>query len=373
MNLNDYKTAFCFRQVQAIIFNAGGQLLESCDTLISVSKHPNANLFELFPVLESVKGNLSSFAAGKNDKLVLPRVEFPFDDQFFICDFHFSMVYHHNQNAYLWILHDLTEQYNYLFLVQQERNETIIEAQKLKIDNEILALQKDITLLNNLRHIRRNLNTTITAEIEAPLNRIMALANKLKESADTKQEYNYLASMESAVSSIDDQLTQSRPMQLDLLLIPPDRTEINLQDLLWNVLKIFNYGQRTKVSPVYLNFKPGLPQSVLVNKPRLAQLFHNFFEHALFDWGSTLSSLSVSLQELKPAFCKLEFILTNNINPLSEQEIARLSEKMEEDLSELARTFKGKFDLFVLPEDQKVIMTLHLSFRVAVAKNASSS
>ncbi|OWY22903.1 sensor histidine kinase [Sphingobacteriales bacterium UPWRP_1] len=373
MNLNDYKTEFCFRQVQVVIFNAGGQLLESCDTLIPVNKFHHNNLFEMFPVLESIKGSLSSFVAGANEKLILPRVEFPFENQYFICDFHFSAIHYQNQNACLWILHNLTEQYNYLFLVQQERNETIIEAQNLKIENEILSLQKDITLLNNLRQIRRNLNATITAEIEAPLNRIMALANKMKETAASKKEYNNFVSMESAVSIIDDQLTQSRPMQLDLLLVPPDRTETNLQELLWNVLKIFNYRQRAKESPVYLNFKPGLPQTVLVNKPRLAQLFHNFFEYALFGWGSTLSNLSASLQEMKPTYCKLEFMLTNTINPLSEQEIAGLSEKMEEDLAELARTFKGRFDIFVLPDDLKVIMTLHLVLRLGTPENIPSS
>lgn len=367
MNLLDFKAKYCFEKVQAVIFNRNGQLLDSCDTLISLSNFSSQNLFDVFPVLEGVKGILADMQAQVSKPLLLSRVEFPFAAKYLICDFTFSAILYQGEAAYLWIIQDLTEQYNYLFVVQQERNETVIEAQQLRAENEILSLRKDIALLNKLREVRSDVNNSIISEIEAPLNRIMALTSKLKETTQTRKEYSYLESMESAITIIDDQLTQSRPVQLDLFLVPPDRSETDLQNLIWNVLKIFEYDNWVKESPFYLNFKPDLPKNVWVNKPRVAQLFHNFIAPIVFDWKGLGTSLSASVLDMKSTHCRLEFIITCTLPTLSNSEIENLSEKTTRDIDELARSFKGIFDLFLLPDNSRVVMTLQLPFRLNIS------
>ncbi len=364
MTLLEHKQRYSFERFQAIIFNGEGRLLDSCNALFDLSKHAEDSVYDVFPILEGVKDTLLTFVPNDSQKIHIPRIEFSFGGKFLICDFTFSAITYNDAPAYLWIIQDLTEQYNYLFVMQQERNESIIEGQQLRIENEILALQKDIALLNKLRQARKELNVSVASELEAPLNKIMALTAKLKDTALTQQEANYLAAIEASVTILDDQLIRSRPAQLDLLLVPPDRTSIQLSGLMWNVLKIFEYNNQIKESPFYLHVKPDFPPIVVANKPRVAQLLHNFIQHAIFSWQSISTTLTASVVEIKPTHCRLEFLLSCNTNLLQDEQSKALTKQINEDITALASNLKGQFTMFLLPEDNSLLMKLSIPFRL---------
>ncbi|QQS31269.1 MAG: hypothetical protein IPM47_10265 [Sphingobacteriales bacterium] len=364
MTLLDLKQQFCFERFQTILFDRNGQLIESCNTLFDLATFETQNIFDLFPVLDGVKDALFTFSPNSSQNINIPRVEFSFGNHSFLSDFTVSSVLFNNTPVFVCHIQNLTEQYQHLIVIQQERNESIIEGQQLRIENEILSLHKDIDLLNKLRQARKELNINVASELEAPLNKIMALAAKLKDTAMTENEANYLSAIEASVAVLDDQLTLNRPAQLDLFLIPPERTLLDLPALIWNVLKIFEYNQQIKESPFYLRVNPGFPTLVIGNKPRIAQLLHNFLYHGIFGWKSLSTTLTASVIEIKPTHCNVEFFMSCAVNKSQIEETQHLSKQINEDLTALTSNLKGKFSMYFLPEDQNLLMKLSLPFRL---------
>lgn len=365
MTLPEFKQQYCFPQVQAVIFTGDGNILDSCETLFSVKNNNEKSIFEAFPLLDGVRATLLSLSPLSTDKVHLPRVELVLDDQFLIVDMTVSSVWYQGGVAYLWIIQNLTEQYNYLFIVQQERNESIIEGQKLRTENEILDLHKDIDILNKLRKSRKELNISVSSELEMPLNKIMALTAKLKDAAQTPQQEQYLRTIERAIALIDDQITQTRPAQLDLFLVPPDRTDIDLTNLIWSVIKIYNLNHLIKNHPFYLHVKPNFPALVVGNKPRIAQLLHNFIYHAFFTYKGSSTTLTASVIDAKSTHCRICLSMTCvPMAGLSESELKEMGVQITDDIAALAFSLKGDFELFTLPNQKSILMQLIIPFRL---------
>ena len=80
-------------------------------------------------MLESIEEVLSQLTI-EDGEMYFPRVEFTFNKRNWLFDFTF---YRHPQqsNAIVWIIQDFTEHYEYLRIIQQERNEAIAKEERV--------------------------------------------------------------------------------------------------------------------------------------------------------------------------------------------------------------------------------------------------
>lgn len=124
MKINDYKSAWLFPSCQIVVFNNGGFLIESCNTFINIGMYKDKSLFEVFPMLESLKKYLIGLRQA-DAPIHIPRVESYINDKFHVFDFVFIRAAD-NPNNLVWHMQNLTQQYMHLLKVQQERNEFYI-------------------------------------------------------------------------------------------------------------------------------------------------------------------------------------------------------------------------------------------------------
>lgn len=108
-------------KAQVVIFDANGTLVESCDTILPLSKLNTISLFSVFPILESLHSILTDFKVGDED-IYLPRVEIVFEGQSFLFDFIITCLPEY-PNRIAWYMHDFTKQYSFFYTPLNERNE----------------------------------------------------------------------------------------------------------------------------------------------------------------------------------------------------------------------------------------------------------
>lgn len=129
MSILTQKNNYLSNKVQIVSFSNKGILLDTCNALIDLSDLKNKSLWEIFPMLESIEEVLSQLTI-EDGEMYFPRVEFTFNKRNWLFDFTF---YRHPQqsNAIVWIIQDFTEHYEYLRIIQQERNEAIAKEERI--------------------------------------------------------------------------------------------------------------------------------------------------------------------------------------------------------------------------------------------------
>ncbi|MEZ4885507.1 MAG: hypothetical protein R3E32_12315 [Chitinophagales bacterium] len=128
MSLLIQKTAYLSDKVQVVLFSNEGILIDTCNTLLNILSLKNKSLWDTFPMLESIESVLSILRI-EDGEMYFPRVELLFNDKNWLFDFIF---YRHpkKSNMLVWILQDFTKHYEYLRIVQQERNEAIAKEER---------------------------------------------------------------------------------------------------------------------------------------------------------------------------------------------------------------------------------------------------
>jgi len=125
MSPKDLKYQFLNRYHQVVIFDLEGNLLDSCNSMIDLQKLPTQNVFDQWPVLESIREALTQLEE-LEIPFRLPAVELSLPELKGIFDFEFSA--HPDQEGHIvWLLIDQTRIYRYFRRVQQERNMLLLE------------------------------------------------------------------------------------------------------------------------------------------------------------------------------------------------------------------------------------------------------
>jgi len=128
MSILTQKTAYLSNKVQIVLFSNEGILLDTCNTLLDILPLKDQSLWEAFPMLESIEVMLASLKI-ENEEMYFPRVELTFNDKHWLFDFTF---YRHPKQVHtiVWVLQDFTQHYEYLRVIQQERNEAIANQER---------------------------------------------------------------------------------------------------------------------------------------------------------------------------------------------------------------------------------------------------
>lgn len=122
------KNKYLASTIQIVLFSNEGILLDTCNTLLDIQILKNKSLWEQFPMLESIHPVLSSLKI-EDKEMYFPRVELDFNSKNWLFDFTF---YRHpqEQETLVWVLQDFTKHYEYLRIIQQERNEAIANKER---------------------------------------------------------------------------------------------------------------------------------------------------------------------------------------------------------------------------------------------------
>ncbi len=131
MDIKAIKNELLAPMAQIVIFEPNGQLVSSCNTLFELDpKYKGSNLFDIFPVLESIKDIFETLAEG--ERLDFPCMYFESQGR----KGYFDFLFEKRQQQIIWLLKDFTHIYEKQVHVQQQRNETVINNELLKLHLE---------------------------------------------------------------------------------------------------------------------------------------------------------------------------------------------------------------------------------------------
>ncbi|MCS6821858.1 MAG: SpoIIE family protein phosphatase [Microscillaceae bacterium] len=158
--IDRYKQNYKNKRIQFVLFDLQGNIIESCDTLVNISLYQDVSIFDLSPFLESIKDVLASLILNP-DKIELPltypRLEIPLLTREGVFDYSFETFTHpETKEKYIvWIIEDNTDLYQYLWKVQQERNETAIRKELIVIQTQkIIQLHRSLQEKTHELHVK---------------------------------------------------------------------------------------------------------------------------------------------------------------------------------------------------------------------------
>jgi hypothetical protein len=165
MKIEQIKSQYLSAKAQIVLMDAECNLVETCHTLFAIPATPPTALPEAFPVLESLSPLLGKLPDVGD--LVFPRVEFNVENTEYIADFVFFRN-PENKQQIVWIIQDLTKQYNHFSNIQKERNELNIKNRRLEFQQEINAMQVELRYRQKVHQLQAEhmLNLSLLSENE---------------------------------------------------------------------------------------------------------------------------------------------------------------------------------------------------------------
>ncbi len=130
MNLKLLKAEMLNSKAQVIAFEPTGKLLSSCNTLFSIPKKEYEELFNSFPVLESLQ--LSFKAMEENEILKLPCIWL---GNFGVSGY-YDFTFRKEGNLIIWLIQDFDEIYSKNIIIQQERNDFVINSELVELQRK---------------------------------------------------------------------------------------------------------------------------------------------------------------------------------------------------------------------------------------------
>ncbi|MCF6352707.1 MAG: PAS domain-containing sensor histidine kinase [Cyclobacteriaceae bacterium] len=130
MNLKLLKAEMLHAKAQIITFNPAGVLLSSCNTLFSISDSKNVKLFDCFPILESLQFSFNEME--EHETLDLPCVWLESCGVSGYYDFSFRK----ESGLIIWLIQDFDEIYKKNIIVQQERNDSLINSELIELQRK---------------------------------------------------------------------------------------------------------------------------------------------------------------------------------------------------------------------------------------------
>ncbi len=280
MLANDYKIKFLSQKAQIVLFNEKGRLLETCNTLIDVQSYKDRSLYDVFAFLESIQSSLIELGK-EGGELYFPRVEVLYNQKEWVFDFIFKRQVE-DLSTIVWIIQDLTSQYKYLYHVQKERNESIIQQELLEHKQKSVLLQKEIEYLNKFYQLKINYFSKFSHDIKIPVREINGITYFLKKHINTEEGKEYLASLETTTTNLHKMIVNLLELaNLSQNKLFFDKKEFLLKELVNNIVNSFKYSTTKQQVPIHIHIDPDVPIYLHGDDVRLSQILYNLLSNAL--------------------------------------------------------------------------------------------
>ncbi len=263
MNNSSILNTYIKQKIQLLKVDKTGTILETNNTLLPLKK--GDNLKTIYPFFESLFLGINTLES----ETLFPCVEFNTPDNKLLLD----VTLLKKKEELFFILSDFTAHYNESNTLIQEKNESVINNQKLLFEKELFKEKEKLTntFLGNLSH-----------ELRAPLSNIVGLISILQES-------NTLHNMDSEMLRIMKKTSFHMASLLnDLLDISKIKQgQLDLKEVPFKLYAVISYITelyKIKAKNKNLNFVTkvdnDVPKNLIGDPVRLRQILVNLIENA---------------------------------------------------------------------------------------------
>lgn len=324
-NLLAHKSDFIYKKAQIIVLSEAGILVDSCHALMDLSAYQNQYVFDQFAFLESIESTLLALQV-EDGELYFPRVEIQYGGKDWVFDFTFFRPADQPTNL-VWMIEDLSKQYNYLLKVQQERNQSIIRQQLRDARNRYTNLKKEVEFLNKVQRIKLEFLSKVTHNISVPIEEIRGIIYLLNQYVEEKEGKVYLESLNQTTERFQVMLQDLLEFStLDAGKITFETKQFTLSESMWSVIRAFDYASMKKDIPILLHTHAGVPQQVRGDDVRLSQILYNLINYVLSQTEKGKISIDVKAQTQVHDYCTLAFIFRANSPKIKKEEVDYLLE-----------------------------------------------
>jgi signal transduction histidine kinase len=191
---------------------------------------------------------------------------------------------------------------------------------------------------------KSNFLATMSHEIRTPLNAIIGMTNISKNSGEAAHKDYCLAKIEGAsvhlLGIINDILDMSKIEENKFEL---SYTDFELYTMIQRVIGIFEFRLGEKKQQVTLTMTPDLPERIITDEQRLAQVITNLLSNSI-KFTPEGGSISISVQRLEdkePDFCTLEITVSDTGIGIPLEQQGKLFASFVQVDSSISRKFGG--------------------------------
>ncbi|MFK7899370.1 MAG: hybrid sensor histidine kinase/response regulator [Cyclobacteriaceae bacterium] len=277
MDLSKLKTAYFEDKSQFVLFEQDGGIKDSCNSLIELDL--STSLYDQMPLIDSIKETFKTLPT--DEELNYPCVNHIIDGAIKYFDFHFRRS--SKVGKVLWIIIDVTEQYEQLIHVQQERNHAAISEETLSLQRKTLQLEKKILELQNkelqqIQEFKTSFFAKVSHELRTPVSSISGLSKMLTENKNDETISSIQAVSNHLLSIVNDVLDLSKLETGKLDLTPSD---FDFRKVIKEVTHSFSYLIKEKNIDLISDIDSSIPNYIHGDYVRLTQLLFNLLSNAI--------------------------------------------------------------------------------------------
>jgi len=284
------------KSTQVFIFTENGFLLDSCDSLFDLTKHRSQSLFELLPFIKRYAHTFKDL--GNNDVKQFKGVSLEFDETYFLVD----VVFFKNTGSLVCVV---------------ESNEELISENVLplesKFEQQYRKIEAELVQNTKLQKIRQDIFSKIVHDIKLPLTEIVGTTYLLKQFVAGEKGEAYLRSLSTAASNLNRMLndlmefSKSEAYKFNLESKP-----FNLTAVIVSVINAFAFKTQELNIPIFTDFDTRIPQTILGDSTRLAQVIYNLFDNALKFTKQGHIEIKTNIEEQCEESCLISFEITDS-------------------------------------------------------------
>lgn len=322
-DLNQMKLSELGPLCQVTLFEPDGQIIESCDTLITIQKE--VSIYEQFNFLMGIQEVIMEIKP--DEPLVFELVEWTEQK-----DALFGMKFHKNAEGLIqWFILDKTAEKDQILAVQQSRNNASISEEVLEMKQQLLETEKRLLGYRNeellrVQKFKERFFAEVSHEMRTPLNSITGLV-KLLEWSEPKAIYDYLH----ALKATSEHLNHIINDVLDLSKVEEGKLQLeylgfNLHEITSAILKGFSMAAGEKRIRLRSNIDRDIPHFILTDPIRLSQVLFNIVGNAMKFTHDGSICLNIKLNKVVEEQYFLAFEVTDTGIGMSEESIHKILE-----------------------------------------------
>ncbi|GAB4109139.1 MAG: hypothetical protein OHK0057_03090 [Thermoflexibacter sp.] len=348
MKLIDFKVNFLLNEekCQVIFFDKNGYLIDSCDTIITLSNYKEKQSTVPIPIIDNIHEILKD--TPDEEQLIFPRVEINFPhNPTQILDLILTKRQNDDDVCYICVMRDEVMRYEQLQEIVTGQRAVAMEKELLEIKHEKTALENELILMKNqelerAKAMKNDFFAKASHELRTPVNGILGLAEMLEETASEQQKGYLKALMEVATHLkiiVNDLLDISK---LEEKKITFEQVPFNLGEIFNNIALVFKSLADKKEIKLLFSIDEKIPSYLLGDITRISQIIYNLVSNSLKFTEKGEVRVVASLEEItvQNKF-RIKFVVQDTGVGIAPDKLASIFEPYTQESNETYRLYGG--------------------------------